>query len=335
MPKTPPAAILNCLPVHIRELLNRLPHDMWEELEEVRMRIHRPLLLNLARRELFVGSGGYAGADPGGAYRVTGDDLVRTLQLITGSSLYAVEEDLRNGFVTLPGGHRVGIAGHAVMTGGLVQTLKQFTALNIRVSREVKGAADVLMPHIARGGRVRHTLIVSPPGCGKTTILRDVVRQLSDGIPKLRIPGRTVGLVDERSEIAGCYRGVPQLDVGLRTDVLDACPKAVGMLLLLRALAPRVIATDEIGRRADVAALEEVLNAGVTIITTAHAASLGELRYRPILKAALETGAFECLVLLGRSAGPGTVEKVVNGRAFGSQLAMADRGRSQGGGVHV
>lgn len=311
------ASVLNYLPQHIRRLLNKLPDGLWRELEEIRLRIHRPLLINLACRELFVGVAGQAVDGPQDAYRVTPDDLVRTLQLVTGSSLYAVEEELRNGFVTVSGGHRVGIAGHAVMNGAAVRTLKQFTALNIRVSRQVTGAADVLMPHLTAGGRVRHTLIVSPPGCGKTTILRDVVRQLSDGIPGLGIPGRTVGLVDERSEIAGCYRGVPQLDVGLRTDVLDACPKAVGMPLLLRALAPKVIATDEIGRHEDVTALEEVLNGGVTVIATAHAASLGELERRPVLRAVLETGAFECLVLLGRSRGPGTVEKVVNGRTCG------------------
>ncbi len=308
--------ILSYLPLRIRGMLGELPDDVWRELEEIRLRIHRPLLLNLARRELFVAPSGQQVGHPQEAYRVTPDDLVRTLQLVTGSSLYAVEEELRSGFVTVSGGHRVGIAGHAVMGASGIQTLKQFTALNIRISREVKGAADVLMPHLCEGGRVRHTLIVSPPGCGKTTILRDVVRQLSDGIPGLCIPGRTVGLVDERSEIAGCYRGVPQLDVGLRTDVLDACPKAVGMLLLLRALGPRVIATDEIGRSEDVAALEEVLNAGVTIISTAHAASLDELRHRPVLRAVLEMGAFERLVLLGRSKGPGTVEKILDGRTL-------------------
>lgn len=308
--------ILNYLPPNLRGLLEGLPDSAWCHLEEVRLRVNRPIMINLPGRELLLDGRGQVVSNLADAYSVSADDLVRTLQLVTGSSLYAVEEELRAGYVTVSGGHRVGVVGRTVMDGDRIQTLKQFTALNLRISREVTGAADSLMPYLLDRKRVRHTLIVSPPGCGKTTILRDVARQVSNGIPVLGFPGITVGLVDERSELAGCYRGIPQRDVGPRTDVLDACPKALGMLIMLRAMAPQVIVSDEIGRTEDVSALEEVINAGVAIISTAHAASLEELMHRPVLRNILSIRVFERLVMLGRSKGPGTVEKIVNGRTM-------------------
>lgn len=304
----------------LRSIFLGLPLDVWKRLEEIRLRLGRPLALNLGEGEVFVDARGRV-VDVGAACTVTADDLQRTVQLITGASLYAVEDELRQGFVTVAGGHRVGFAGRVILDGRKVRTIKHLAALNFRVSREVRGAADAVMPLLIDGGAVRHTLIVSPPRAGKTTLLRDAVRQLSTGIPALGFPGVTVGLVDERSEVAGCFRGVPQRDVGLRTDVLDACPKAEGMMMLLRALSPRVIATDEIGRPEDVDALKEVLNAGVSILATAHAASVDELRRRPVFRDLLALGIVERFIILGRSRGPGTVEAVVDGRALRGEAA--------------
>jgi len=149
-------------------------------------------------------------------------------------------------------------------------------------------------------------------------MLRDLIRQISSGIPRLGFPGLTVGLVDERSEIAGCYRGIPQRDVGIRTDVLDGCPKAIGMMMLLRSMSPQVIATDEIGRREDVDALEEVLNAGVKILTTAHGSSLADLSERPVLSNLIRSKIFERFVILGRSRGVGTIEDIIDGKSYRS-----------------
>ncbi|MCL6636169.1 MAG: hypothetical protein K6T29_10490, partial [Peptococcaceae bacterium] len=145
---------------------------------------------------------------------------------------------------------------------------------------------------------------------------RDLVSQISDVVPELGLPGLSVGLVDERSEIAGCYRGVPQLDVGVRTDVLDGCPKAEGMMMVLRSMSPRVIAADEIGRREDVDALEEVLNAGVKILTTVHGSSLAELAERPALNRMISQKMIERFVILGRSRGVGTVEAIIDGKSL-------------------
>ncbi|MDI6709686.1 MAG: stage III sporulation protein AA [Thermoanaerobacterales bacterium] len=309
-------------PPRLRSILLGLSLDVWGRVEEIRLRLGRPLALNLGEGEVFVDARGRA-VDARAACAVSADDLQRTVQLVTGASLYAVEDELRQGFVTVAGGHRVGFAGRVILDGRKVRTIKHLAALNFRISREVRGAADAVMPLLIDGSTVRHTLIISPPRSGKTTLLRDAVRQLSDGIPALGFPGVTVGLVDERSEVAGCFRGVPQRDVGMRTDVLDACPKAEGMMMLLRALSPQVIATDEIGRREDVGALEEVLNAGVSILATAHAASVDELRRRPVFRDLLALGIIERFIVLGRARGPGTVEAVIEGRALRREAAAA------------
>lgn len=244
------------------------------------------------------------------------EDLEKTMQIISQNSLYALEEEIKNGFITLPGGHRVGMAGQVVLEKGRVKTLKHISCLNFRCGREVKGAANALLPYLisGRGGRPYHTLLVSPPRGGKTTLLRDIVRQLSNGIPALGFEGVTVGLVDERSEVAGCYQGVPQRDVGIRTDVLDRCPKAEGMIMLLRSMSPQVIAVDELGRPEDREAVEEALNAGVTVITTAHGFSLSDLARRPVVRELIERQVFERIVILGRSQGPGTIEAVWDGK---------------------
>ncbi|MFZ5901378.1 MAG: stage III sporulation protein AA [Bacillota bacterium] len=308
--------IMAFFPDTIRRTLSRIPGVAWEKVEEIRLRIGQPLNIRLCRGDVFVSENGDLLPSVTGSYRVTADDVYRTTQLVTRSSLYSVEDELRNGFVTVSGGHRVGIAGKVLLDDKKIRTIKHVWALNFRVSREVAGVADRVLPYLVERDRVKHTLIVSPPRCGKTTLLRDVVRQISCGIPALGFRGVTVGLVDERSEIAGCYKGVPQRDVGPRTDVLDACPKAEGMMLLLRAFSPEVIATDEIGRSEDIAALEEALNTGVTIIATVHARTIEELERRPALRYMTGLRIIERFILLGNDNGPGTVREIINGRTM-------------------
>lgn len=314
--ENPVNQILPVLPANIRELVTALPVQVKEQVEEIRIRQGRPLAVGIASTDTFIrGNGGVTGR-AAEAYQVTPADMERVIALLSGSSLYALDEELRNGFITLPGGHRVGITGKAVLDGGKVRTLKHLTGCNIRVSREIPGAGDCVLPHIIDPNRrsIYHTLLMSPPGCGKTTILRDLVRQLSNGIPAMRFTGLNVGVVDERSEIAGCYKGVPQKDVGVRTDVLDGCPKAQGMMMLLRSMAPAVIAADEIGRREDVDALEEVLNAGVKILITAHGVSPADLAERPVMTRLMNAKMIERFVILGRSRGVGTIEDIIDGR---------------------
>lgn len=285
--------------------------DPWQE---VRLRASRPLMVVGTAGDAFLAPDGLPARDPAAAYQVTGDDLGRTLELMSGSSLYAWEEEFRQGFITLPGGHRVGLCGRVVLRASHVHTIKDVSSLNVRVAREVPGAAEAVLPWILGEGRLpANTLVYSPPGAGKTTLLRELVRQISRGRPDLRCPGLRVGVVDERSEIAGTWQGRPTRDLGPRADVLDGCPKASGMAILVRAMGPQVLVTDEIGRPEDAEAIAEALRCGVRVLASAHAGSVDELLSRPALMGLIGTGAFERLVRLGTSLGTGTVEEVRDG----------------------
>lgn len=310
--------VVQLLPPSVRSIFQKLPEQVFSQTEEIRLRQERPLALTLVSGFTFLDEGGLPTADARRAYQVSADDMERLVQLISSSSIYALEEELKNGYITLPGGYRAGICGKAVLEGGKVKTLKHLTSCNIRISREVRGAAGRLLPHLIDRKRPAffHTLLVSPPRCGKTTMLRDLVRQLSNGVPELDFPGVNVGLVDERSEVAGCYMGLPQRDVGMRTDVLDGCPKAEGMLMILRSMGPQVIATDEIGRKEDVLAIEEVLNAGVKILATVHGSSIEDLMGRPALEYLIKSGTIERYVILSHSKGAGTVESIIDGKTM-------------------
>lgn len=267
------------------------------------------------------------------------------------------------GYITLPGGHRVGVAGQAVIELGVVRAWRHISSINFRVARSVVGCADGVLPYVyeaigvvgdkqlclpsntkavfpeldkASKSRIYHTMIISPPGGGKTTLLRDMVRQISDGGPvrysalqtsddsashvehiaggiKSSAPnweGLTVGLVDERSEVAGCFMGVPQNDVGIRTDVLDGCPKAEGMVMLLRAMSPDVIAVDELGGKGDAEAVETVLTAGVRLLCTAHGNSLDDIRKNPALAGLVNRGVFQRYIVL---SAPGRAAMILDG----------------------
>lgn len=301
----------------LRQVLQKVPMDSLNFLEEIRMRLLKPLMLGIGSKDFIVAQDGRLTSRCEDAYIVSKEDMDKTFQLICQGSVYAVEDELKNGFITLPGGHRVGIAGKVVLESATVKTIKSVSAFNIRIAREVMGAATKVLPYIIdkRFG-IYNTLILSPPKAGKTTLLRDLIRQLSSGVERLNIRGFKVGLVDERSEIACCHNGVPQNDVGLRTDVLDACPKAQGIMMLLRSMSPEIIATDEIGRIEDVKAIEEAVNAGVSVITTVHGTDLEDIKKRPTIHKLINGGFFKRYVILGFSSGVGSLEMVIDGENF-------------------
>lgn len=301
------------LPPRIRCLVQKLPFELLEKAQELRLRHSRPLMLHWNDGEAYLGCNGVVEKTKD-ACIVRGEDLEKTLELISSYSLYAFEEELRQGFITLPGGHRVGLAGRAVVEKGAIKIISNISGLNIRFARQVKGTAERVLPFLVDrpSGRLFHTLIISPPQGGKTTMLRDLARLISNG-SGIMVQGQKVGIVDERSEIAGSFRGVPQLEVGMRTDVLDACPKAEGIMLMLRSLSPQVIVTDELGREADAEAVTEAIHCGVTVISSVHGSNLEEICRRPVVETLLKNSYFERLVFLSSARGPGTLESIVEG----------------------
>ncbi|MFA6670491.1 MAG: stage III sporulation protein AA [Bacillota bacterium] len=306
-------AIFDAVPVNIRKMIGGLSPEDMDGIEEFRLKAGAPFIVYGKNQSAFITQNGSLTRDRHKAYAVTREDTEKALQLMCDCSIYSIVDELKEGYITIRGGHRVGVVGKVVTEGGSVKTIKDISGLNIRVSRQVIGCGSGLMPRLVRGKEsVYNTLIISPPQCGKTTLLRDIIRQLSDGVPALGFFGLKVGVVDERSELAGCYRGIPQNRIGIRTDVLDACPKAQGIMMLIRAMSPAVIATDELGRVEDLAAVEEALNAGVNIITTVHGWNTEDVLRKPVIGELLRTGVFERVVVLSRRRGPGTVEQVID-----------------------
>lgn len=304
-----PQKWMEMFPISLRNVLEQVPAYAADKVEEIRIRENRPLEIGYEGRSSFVKEDGALTEDAGTAYRPNREVCRNFLELMTNHSLYAMEEELRRGFVTVTGGHRVGLAGRTLLEGGKVSHLRDIAGFNVRIARARVGCGCNVLPGILnfRERTIRHTLIVSPPQQGKTTLIRDLVRCISSGEwnhPAARLwRGRKVGIVDERSEIAACEHGVPTFDLGPRSDVLDGCPKAEGIMMMIRSLSPEVIAVDEIGRPEDAEALIEAMHAGVKVLATAHASSLKDVLARPALAKLAADGAIGTVVLLARTGG--------------------------------
>lgn len=304
-------SVMKIFPSRIRQALGRAGIDM-EYLQEIRMRTGQPLLCVYRGKEYFLSQEG--GLEPGEklCMVVSGEELMETVSYVSRYSLYAFDEELKQGYITIPGGHRVGIAGKIVMEEGKIRCVKYISFLNVRLSHERKGCAGRVFPYLVKDGSFCHTLIISPPKCGKTTLLRDIIRQASNGTKKLK--GQNVGVVDERSEIGGSYRGVPQNDLGIRTDVLDCCPKAEGMMMLIRSMAPDIVAVDEIGDYRDSQAIEAVFHCGCKLLATVHGSSVEDIRKKPLLQRLVQYRCFERYIVLDHEREVGHVRDIFDER---------------------
>ena len=282
------------LPRDLRAGLDRLPARERESIEELRLRAGFPMSLSMGGQERTPAS-----------WRdqcLTEGDLRRVLEVAGKGSVHAILDQLRAGYVTAPGGVRIGICGEAAVEEGRVRTFRIVTSLAIRVPHTVSGIARPLLPALYEDGRLQSTLLLSPPGVGKTTLLRDLIRCLSagEGVAPLR-----VGVADERGELgAGDLRAF----LGPRTDVLENVPKAAALLMLLRGMAPQVLAADEITAPADIRAMEQAAGCGAVLLATAHGADLDDLRRRPLYRRLLEGGVFRRFILLGLENGKRTYQ---------------------------
>lgn len=291
--------IFRILPESLKRMLEKKKLD-FEKVTAICIRVKKPVCIYENGNELCLD------------YRAGKEELREILNYMSRYSPYAFEEEMRKGYLTIEGGHRVGMTGKVITEHDRIKNIRYVSSVHIRVAHEVKGCADAVLPHLVVRKELCHTMIISPPGCGKTTLLRDLIRQVSDGNPYVK--GCTVGLVDERSEIAGCYLGMAQNDIGLRSDVLDACPKAEGMLMLIRSMTPKVVAADEIGTKEDVEAIEYAMHCGCRMIVTAHGSSVEELRTKPGVGRLMAEGRFERYVVLKKGTVPGEIEGIYDRR---------------------
>ncbi|MGN0294591.1 MAG: stage III sporulation protein AA [Lachnospiraceae bacterium] len=292
--------ILHVLPVHFRAPVEQELRGN-SRIQEIRLRCGKPVrMLENGQERILPGS-----------TVLTVRDMQETMEFVSRFSMYAYEEEIRQGFLTIRGGHRVGIAGKTVISQGQIKTIRNISFIHIRIACEYRDCARGLLPYLYENGRLQSTLIFSAPGQGKTTLMRDLIRLISDGNSQGR--SMTVSVVDERGELAACDQGVPQNDLGARTDVLDGCPKTLGMRLMLRSMAPSVLAVDEIAGENDVDALFEAAGCGCVLLATAHGESLERLLEKEAFRCLMQARVFDRYIQLANEGVPGKWSHIYNG----------------------
>lgn len=276
--------IYRLLPDGIREELEEFFKHKNIKPQEIRLRVNRPVEINDGLRMYWLSK-----------HRFSQKDAATFLSSISEYSIYRLESELRQGYITIEGGHRIGITGRVNVENGRVRSLQHITSFNIRIASEQVGVSHSLIPHLW-GKRWFNTLVIGPPQSGKTTLLRDMARVAATG--SVNREAMKVGIVDERSEIAASVDGIPQMQLGYRSDVLDRCPKSEGMMMLIRSMSPEIIVADEIGSEKDVYAVEEAVRAGASLFCTIHGEDYKDIQTRPSMKRLIENQVFERYVVI-------------------------------------
>ena len=286
--------VLEYIPYNIKKLIQEFqPSDNMnffniECIEEIRLRANKPLCIKTSKGTEVI------------EYTVSQQEILQAFEKICENSVYSYRKQICDGYITIRGGNRVGIVGSAVVDNGQVININYISSLNFRIAREKIGCSNKIIEDILNieQNTIYNTLIISPPGCGKTTLLRDIVRNISNGIKILNFKGKTVGIVDERGEIAAMYKGIPQNDIGIRADVIDNMPKPEAMRILVRSMSPDVIVCDEIGSIEDVKAIDYAMCSGVKGIFTAHGKDIEEVSKNPEISKLLQKNVFERIIKL-------------------------------------
>ena len=290
--------ILKCLPTQLAKLI--LEHNI-QKLEEIRIRANKPVILKLGQVEIVLN------------YTITTNEIIKILQNICNNSIYTYQNQICNGFITLPGGNRVGIAGNVVIKDGQVSNISYIYSLNFRISHQINGASDNILKYVldTENNTIFNTLIVSPPGAGKTTMIRDLAKRISNGINEINFRGLDVSIIDERGEIAAMTKGITFNDVGIRTDVLDNVPKSIGIRMAVRSMAPKVIIADEIGNKDDVNIINYAICSGVKCIFTAHGSNMEDLLKNNEINKIINLQLFSKIIFLDEKQ-KGKIKNVVN-----------------------
>jgi stage III sporulation protein AA len=309
--------ISRLFPRKIREALYSCGLN-FEKLCAIRIRAEKPLIFCMEDGELFLNQQNRLTDNITEAICISAEDIREIMGFVSNHSMYAFDEELKQGYITISGGHRIGIVGNTILEQGRLSGVRYISCINVRIAHQIRGCGSQCLPYLYEQGSLQNTLIVSGCSRGKTTILRDLIRQISNGTAQHA--GVTVGVVDERSEIAASCKGVPQNDIGLRTDILDGCPKALGMMLLIRSMAPAVIAVDELGEQEDLEAVRAALSCGSRLLATIHASTYQELRSRPLMEKLLGEHRITRLIFLRAEGPPGRIKKICDGE--GGEIAL-------------
>jgi len=283
--------ILRYFPNKIYQIFSNLLQEnpqIANELQEIRIRVDKPIILKLREKDLIL------------QYNILQAEILQIVERLCENSIYAYKNQICEGFITIKGGHRVGLTGSCVIENGKITNIKYISSLNIRIAREVKNCSTRILREIIdiENKTIYNSIIVAPPGRGKTTILRDIIRRLSDGIEEINFRGKTCGVVDERGEIAAMYKGAPQNDVGIRTDIIENVSKNKGIHMLIRTMAPEIIACDEIGSKEDVEAIHYALYSGVKGIFTMHGKNVEDIKNNKQIYELIENREIQKIIFL-------------------------------------